>query len=134
VTTPRPLALALLALALVGCPDSPPPGDGGATPVSTATTAAPTSGSPTEAPADPLAGGVFTREEVLELFRAEHAAGARPSKDAEAARLRAFKRHRLVDDEGREVPARMRAYERAVQTLAEDADAWSEFVDSLDRP
>ncbi len=122
----------LLALALAGCPADPgPPGGGGTTPVTTATTATPASGS---TPADPLAGGVFSRDEVLELFRAEHAAGARPSKETEAARLRAFKKHRLVDDEGREVAARMRAYERAVQALAEDVDAWSEFVDSLERP
>lgn len=134
VTTSRSLPLALLALALAGCPDPATPSGDGTTPVSTATTAGPGSATPTGGPADPLAGGVFTRDEVLELFRVEHAAGARPSKEAEAERLRAFKKHRLVDDEGREVAARMRAYERAVQALAEDADAWSEFVESLDRP
>lgn len=134
MTTSRSLTPWIAALALVGCPDSTPPtGNDPARVDSSSTVATPASGSPAQAPADPLAGGIFTREEVLELFRAEHRAGAHPSKESEAARLRVFKKHRLIDDEGREVPARVRAYERAVQALAEDAEAWSEFVESLER-
>lgn len=124
----------VLCLALAGCPDPGPATPGGVAAATSSTAATPTSAA---GAADPLAGGVFTREEVLDLFRLEHAVGAAPSaaaaEVAEAARLRAFKQHRLVDDEGREVPARVRAYERAVQALAQDAEGWSAFVDSLER-
>lgn len=135
VTAPRTVsALALLlALPLAGCPADPDPagaGQGVAT-VASATPAGATSA--TTGPHDPLAGGIFSRDEVLELFRAEHAAGADPSPETEAERRRVLMKHRLLDDEGREVIARMRAYDRAVQALAEDAEAWAAFVETLPR-
>lgn len=131
VTAPRTLpAVALLLLALTGCPDpSGKTGEGPAV-VDSTTTGAPASAG---APQDPLAGGIFSREEVLELFRAEHAAGADPTPANEAERRRLFTKHRLIDEEGREVIARVRAYDRAVQALAEDAEAWAAFVESLPR-
>ncbi|MCO5167127.1 MAG: hypothetical protein M9894_12315 [Planctomycetes bacterium] len=117
-------------LLLAGCPDpgaAPPVAD--VAPAASATPAAPASATP----ADPLAGGVFSREEVLEIFRAEHAAGADGTAEAAAAKARVLKRHRLVDDEGREVAPRARAYERALQALAADQEAWAAFVESLGR-
>jgi hypothetical protein len=131
VTAPRTLpAVALLLLALAGCPDpSGKTGEGPAV-VDSTTTGAPASAG---APQDPLAGSIFSREEVLELFRAEHAAGAEPTPAHEAERRRLFTKHRLIDEEGREVVARVRAYDRAVQALAEDAEAWAAFVESLPR-
>jgi hypothetical protein len=123
----------LLTLLLAGCPGDPSgkTGEGNA-PVDSSTTAAPASGT-TAGPQDPLAGSVFTREEVLEIFRAEHVAGADPTPANEAERKRLLVKHRLVDEEGREVIARMRAYDRAVQALAEDTEAWATFVESLPR-
>lgn len=135
VTAPRtspPSVLLLLALTLAGCPGEPSGkagGEGGAV-VDSATTGAPASAG---APQDPLAGSIFSRDEVLELFRAEHAAGADPTPENEAERRRLFTKHRLIDEEGREVIARVRAYDRAVQALAEDAEAWAAFVESLPR-
>lgn len=117
-------------LLLAGCPaDGPAPPPGSAA-VTSATPAPPGSATP----ADPLAGGVFSRDEVLEIFRAEHAAGAEGTPEAAAAKARVLKRLRLVDDEGREVAPRARAYERALQALAAaDPEAWAAFVETLGR-
>lgn len=130
VKAARPVPLALLLAALAGCPDAGKTGPDGVAPIESATVAPRTTG---EAPKDPLAGSVFSREEVLEVFFAEQAAGRSPSPETEAARLRALKKHRLVDEEGREVPARARAYERALQALAADAEAWAAEIEARDR-
>src|SRR5687768_8506464 len=86
--------LLLLVAALTGCPESGKTGGDGAV-VDSSTTATPGSSTPT--PKDPLAGSVFKREEVEEIFRAEHAAGARPGPETEAERQRVLRKHRLVD-------------------------------------
>lgn len=133
VNAARTSSALIVLLALTGCPGDPSGKAGDPAVVDSSTTGAPTSGSATTAPQDPLAGSVFTREEVFELFRAEHVAGADPTPANEAERKRLLAKHRLVDDEGREVIARMRAYDRAVQALAEDTEAWAAFVESLPR-
>jgi hypothetical protein len=136
VTRARLVAPGLLALALAGCPG------GGAgkspvvqpAPVSSTSAAGPgsaTTGAP--APKDPLAGSIFSADEVREIYRAEYRAGADPTPETQAERERVLKAHRLIDDQGREVPARARAYERALKTLAQDAQGWSQFVETLDR-
>lgn len=133
VNAPRTCAFAVLALLLAGCPGDPSGKTGDPAVIDSSTAGVPTSGSTTTTPPDPLAGSVFTREEVHELFRAEHLAAADPTPANEAERKRLLVKHRLVDDEGREVIARMRAYDRAVQALAEDTEAWAAFVESLPR-
>lgn len=125
------LALALAAI-VAGCPPSgPTPKGPDPAPTTTASTGAPTSGAPA---ADPLQGSVFTRDEVLAIYRAEHLAGLPGAgEEARAERDRVLRRHRLVDDQGAEVPARARAYERALEALANDEDGWAAFVETLPR-
>jgi hypothetical protein len=117
----------LLGVLLAGCPPEGPktPGAGDPAPVASASGRGPASGSTTTGPKpDPLAGSLFSRDEVLAIYTAEVHGGA--EKDA------ALLEHRLVDAHGAEVPTRARAYERAIQTLAEkDPDGWAAFVESL---
>lgn len=128
MTAARTLAPALLLVAaLTGCPGSGKTDGGDGAPVDSSSVSAPTS---KEAPKDPLAGSVFKREEVLEVFFAEQAAGQDPRPETEAERMRVLKKHRILDEEGREVPARARAYERALQALAADEQAWSAEVEA----
>jgi len=113
----------LLALACAGCPgpDAAGPGPQPAPP--------PAAGDPDPeppAPAGPLAGSVFGVEEVQAIYAAEQA--------GEPRRGEVLRRHRLVDAAGAEVPARVEAYERALQRYAqEDPAGWSAFVESLPR-
>lgn len=123
-------ALVVLAAALTaGCPDPgpepvDPPGDGSA-PIASAGPAGPADGDSRTA-ADPLEGHIFTRTDVEELFAAERAGGD--------ARQGALRKHGLIDARGQEVPGRVRAYERALQTLAEkDPAGWSDFLLTLER-
>lgn len=125
------VALALaLAPALTGCPPAPGP----TPPPATDTAAVPSAGATTEPPKDPLAGSVFTREQVYEIYRAESPCGLPGATDADRAeRDRVLRKHELIDSDGDEVPARVRAYERALETLAKDEEAWAEFVKTLPR-
>lgn len=114
-----------LTLGLLGCPDPAPPAGG--------TTSAPgdeqppasdPAGSSDAAEADPLAGSVFSVADVQAIYAAEQA--------GEPRRSAALREHRLLDAQGREVPARVEAYERALQRLAsEDPAGWSAFVERL---
>ncbi len=116
-------------MAVAGCPAPTGPGTPGTAPVASAAggPAAPAGGPASDGPGgDPLAGGVFSRAEVEALFRAERAGGAE--------RDRALRAARLVDAQGREVAARVAAYERALETLArEDPEGWAAFVETLPR-
>lgn len=114
----------LLSAVLSGCPPDPgpqPPGPGGDT-APPATSAAPE----TAPPADPLEGSVFNREQLFEIYRAEQAGGAE--------RERVLRAHRLLDQGGQEVPARVKAYEAALQQYASrDPEGWAAFVETLPR-
>lgn len=115
-------ALLALLFALAGCPQDPPKpaGGEGAGPGSSASVAEPAS----TAPADPLAGSVFSREQLFELYRAEQAGGAE--------RDRVLREHRLIDATGQEVPSRVKAYLAALQQYAKnDPEGWSAFVETL---
>lgn len=120
----RALACATFALALIagGCPGPDGPGAVDLPPPE----APPPDAPDPNAPKDPLAGSVFGVAEVQELYAAEQA--------GEPARTDVLTRHRLLDASGAEVPARVEAYERALQRYAqEDPEGWSSFVDSLPR-
>ncbi len=120
----------LVALALTGCP----PGPGPTPPPSTDTAAVPSAGTTTEPPKDPLAGSVFTKDEVLAIYRAEHAAGLPGATEAaKAERGRLLRQHKLIDADGDDIPARVGAYERALEALAKDEASWAEFVETLPR-
>lgn len=130
----RTPALPLLALLLLtGCPPTPGP----TPPPTTDTAAVPSAGPTTEPPRDPLAGSVFTKEEVLEIYRAEHAAGLPGSPDvvkaAQAERDKVLRAHKLIDADGDPIAARSGAYERALEALAKDEASWAEFVETLPR-
>ena len=126
------LALTLslgLASLLAGCPDEPVPppptnpGQGGAGQVEGSTPGGGEGAKPGE---DPLAGSVFSKDELFEIYAAELAGGE--------AREAALREHRLIDAQGREVPARARAYERALQQYAQgDPAGWSAFLEGLPR-
>lgn len=122
----------LLLLALTGCPPTPgptPPPSTDAAPVPSAGPA-----TVTEPPKDPLAGSIFTKEQVLAIFRAEYAAGLPDAKpEAKAERDQVLLQHGLIEADGDEVPARVGAYERAVEALAKDSERWAEFVETLPR-
>ena len=124
------LAVVALLLAVAGCPDAGKTDGKGEAPVDSSTASTPTS---KDAPKDPLAGSVFKKEDVLEVFFAEQAAGQDGTPEAAAERVRVLKKHRILDEEGREVPARARAYERALQALAQDEQAWSAEVEARGR-
>ena len=118
-------APALLGLALAGCPPDPgpqpPQGEGDPAPPASADTPA-----PPPPPADPLAGSVFSKEQLFELYRAEQKGGAE--------RERVLREHRLLDQGGQEIPARVKAYEAALQQYARnDPEGWSDFVETLPR-
>jgi hypothetical protein len=126
--------LPALLLALAGCPDSTGTGKDGPAVVDSSSAQGPTSATTaTPTSKDPLAGSIFTRDDVHELYRAEAAAAADPTPERLAEKKRVLAKHRLIDDEGREVPARARAYERALQALGQDEEGWSAFVETLDR-
>lgn len=118
----RPALLALALAPLLGCPPDQS-GQGLAPPGSAATAPTATSQEPAP-PADPLQGSVFTREQLFELYRAERMG------DPERARV--LRLNGLLDASGQEVPARVRAYEAALQQYAtNDPQGWSEFVETL---
>ncbi len=114
-----------LTCGLLGCPDPEPPGDGTA-PVPSASPAGeqPPADGADASPQDPLAGSVFSVADVHAIYAAEQA--------GEPRRSEVLREHRLLDAQGREVPARVEAYERALQRLAsEDPAGWSAFVERL---
>jgi len=129
----RPVAHALLLAAallpLAGCPDGDDPDD--APPTANGEGEAEAEGAPDdEGDGDeaPLAGSIFTREELFAIYAAY-------MDDDEAARERVLREHRLIDATGAEDPARVQAYDRALKRYAErDPDGWAEFVDSLGAP
>lgn len=114
------LVLIGTSVLLCGCPPSTQdpklPKDG---------TAAVESKTPT-APedADPLAGSIFTKEQLFDIYRGEQQGGAE--------RKAALAKNRLIDASGNEVPSRVKAYERALRQYAEkDPDGWSSFLETL---
>lgn len=116
------LLLALSASLLLGCP----PAKTGKTdePDKTAKT---DEGGKTgkQAPADPLEGSVFSKDELFAIYRAYQT----PEAEASRALLR---KHRLIDQDGKEVAARVAAYDRALERYADlDRAGWSAFVESL---
>lgn len=117
------LASSLVVLA-VGCPPDkppPPPGPGDGTPTDPNAPKPLSDGQAT----DPLEGSVFSKDELLEIYAAE-ASGDAARRDA------ALRKHRLIDAAGQEVPARVQAYERALQRLAAaDPEGWSKTLESL---
>jgi hypothetical protein len=115
------LVLFGISVFLCGCPQPTeppaPPKDGTAAIKSEASSTAPED-------ADPLAGSIFTREQVFEIYRGEQQGGA--------ARKAVLARHRLIDAAGNDVPLRVKAYERALKQFAEkDPDGWSSFLETL---
>jgi hypothetical protein len=67
---------------------------------------------------------VFTKEQLFALYRAERAGGAE--------RERVLREQRLLDANGQEVPARIKAYEAALQQYADrDPEGWAAFVESI---
>lgn len=112
------LASALGLALLSGCPD---PGVEGPSP-----TPSPDASASPSAPADPLEGSLFSREELFAIYAAQMA----PADDAAARAL--LLKQRLLDAQGAPVKARQEAYQRALKRFAErDPGAWSEFVNSL---
>lgn len=128
--SPPTLPWTVALVALTGCPPTPGP----TPPPSTDTAAVPSAGTTTEPPKDPLAGSVFTKEQVLEIYRAEHAAGLPGASDAaKAEKDRVLRLHKIVDQDGDPIAARTGAYERALEALAKDEATWAEFVETLPR-
>ncbi|MGE0712383.1 MAG: hypothetical protein AB7N76_33020 [Planctomycetota bacterium] len=116
----RPLLLCALALALCGCPD---PSKTGKT--DDAKTDQKTEGQKTGADEDPLAGSLFSKDELFAIYRAYQ----RPDDAASGELLR---KHRLVDASGQAVATRVEAYKRALKRFAEkDPKGWSQFIESL---
>ncbi len=117
----RPWLLCLLLALLCGCPNgdpvtpTPPATDGGGDEV------------PDPAPdADPLAGSIFSKEDLFAIYSAEQAGG----EDRDAA----LKKHKLIDASGNDVPLRVKAYERALGDYAtKDPEGWSAFLETLPR-
>lgn len=122
----------VLALLLCcGCPPTPPPPPSTETPPPATDGVAPVG---SKAPVDPLAGSIFTKEQVLEVFEAEHRAGlpdAGPAAQAEMKRL--LLKHRLVDASGARDGPRQDAYDRALSALAsvDDGKPWSAYIATL---
>lgn len=122
---PRPssiLALLISAPLLLGCP--PAKTDKTDEPGKTSKTD--TTDEPgQQTPADPLEGSVFSKEELFAIYRAYL------TPDAQASRA-LLRKHRLVDQDGKEVAARVAAYDRALERYADlDRAGWSAFVESL---
>lgn len=117
----RAALLAPILAALLGCPPDPPqPVNGKVAPPTSETIAQPAS----TTPADPLAGSVFSKEQLFQIYRAEQAGGAE--------RDRVFADLRLMDAAGQEIPTRVKAYQAALQQYAKnDPEGWSAFVESL---
>ena len=120
---PAVLASLFVAAVLCGCPDDPkpdpkaPPKDGAAAVDSE------TSGATPET-VDPLAGSIFTKEQLFAIYRGELTGGE--------ARKAALAKNRLIDKAGNDVPLRVKAYERALKQYAErDPEGWSAFLETL---
>jgi hypothetical protein len=121
----------LAAVALVGCPPSPkPPPKPGDDPTPGNGADPNPDGDPQDGPTetgepkDPLAGSVFDKETLFEIYTGDLAGG-----DARAA---VFKKHRLADAKGTLLPTRVAAYERALKRYASgDPEGWSTFLESL---
>ena len=113
------LAGASLLLAL-GCPEVPDPE--GERPDQPAEVESQTDG--TDEPSDPLAGSLFTKEQLFEIYGAEQRGGAE--------RTKVLRKHRLLDAEGAENRKRVAAYEDALKRYASgDPEGWADFVQSL---
>ncbi|MEZ6185169.1 MAG: hypothetical protein R3F62_09195 [Planctomycetota bacterium] len=106
-------------LFLLGCPGpDPEPGPDGTAPVESDATPEPAT------PADPLEGSLFSKEQLFEIYRAEHQGGAE--------RTRVLRAHKLLDAEGSENRRRIEAYEDAIGRYAQgDPEGWADFVQSL---
>lgn len=106
-------------LAVLGCPEVPDPE--GERPDQPAEVESQTDG--TE-PSDPLAGSLFTKEQLFEIYGAEQRGGAE--------RTKVLRKHRLLDAEGEENRKRVAAYEDALKRYASgDPEGWADFVQSL---
>ncbi|HBP21514.1 MAG TPA: hypothetical protein DEA08_27475 [Planctomycetes bacterium] len=123
-STPGFLGLLLSSSLLLGCP----PAKTGKTdePAKTGKTDAGETGKTGKQPAkDPLEGSVFSKDELFAIYRAYQ------TPDAEASRA-LLRKHRLIDPDGKEVAARVAAYDRALERYADlDREGWSAFIESL---
>jgi len=107
-------------LAFLGCPN----GDGPKPSPTASESPSPGESPPTDGEHDPLAGSVFSKDDLFEIYAAEAAGGEK--------KTAAYKRHRLLDASGQPVTAREEAYERALKTYAtQDREGWAKFVESL---
>ena len=85
----------------------------------------PKHGKPAPAVTAPADEGPFTREQILEIYRADVIG-------PESVRLAVMKKHGLADAAGREVPAKIEAYEAALGKFAEARrDEWSAIVEQV---
>ena len=114
------ILLPFAGLVFAGCPN----GDGPKPSPTAAESPTPGESPATDGDQDPLAGSIFSKEDLFEIYAAEAAGGEK--------KAAAYKKHRLVDASGQPVTAREEAYERALKQFAsKDREGWAKFVESL---